>query len=264
MKISEFLTVFLSVVLSVACASTESINSPDPYFGNAKIKGSLSFPSGEGPFPAVVLMHGCSGLTSDVQKGLDLHSEFFTRNGFATLILDSFSSRGNSGGTVCLSDSNLAKARIYRQFDAINALLHLQSNSKIDPNNIFMMGQSNGGSVALALAGGNVSSMFNGNPNFRAIVAYYPWCGALQPRIEVPLLILSGEKDNWTPPDYCVNYKKRLKGATYEVIVYQDAHHGFDLPILLQTYAGHIVGGNSKATKDSRVRMLAWFQSYVE
>ena len=46
-----------------------------------------------------------------------------------------------------------------------------------------------------------------------------------------PMLILSGEKDDWVPTELCLEFTKDLKDAGYDanIIVYPDAHHAFDL-----------------------------------
>lgn len=59
----------------------------------------LSKPDGEGPFPAVVVTHGCGGTERDTQhqtvwRGLLQHAKFLKRNGYVTLIIDSFHRRG--------------------------------------------------------------------------------------------------------------------------------------------------------------------------
>ena len=51
-------------------------------------------------------------------------------------------------------------------------------------------------------------------------------------------------------------------GLPYEVKIYEDAHHSFDLPIPNQNYLGYTVAGNSEARIDSRKRMLDWFEKF--
>ena len=94
------------------------------------------------------LMHGCAGLTPAVKKSLNIHADYFNKHGFVTLIFDSFASRGNTGGKVCSDFDELNKARYYRTFDAFAAHDYLSSLPFVD-GNIYLIGQSNGGSVAL-------------------------------------------------------------------------------------------------------------------
>ena len=74
---------------------------------------------------------------------------------------------------------------------------------------------------------------------FSAAVALYPGCtaqlqrrraapGAYRPT--APLLILIGEKDDWTPAEPCRKLADAAQAAGYPVRIkiYPDAHHGFD------------------------------------
>lgn len=139
----------------------------------------------------------------------------------------------------------------------------LQSQEEVDKDNIFLVGQSNGGSVALMAASGVDKSRFPSEPKFRAVVAYYPWCGVLSTQIVSPLLVFGAGRDDWVPPKRCVDMKPKVRGANYNVVVYNDAHHSFDLPIPVQNYVGNTVVGNKSATKDSQQKLLSWFQEHM-
>ena len=63
----------------------------------------LSKPDGDGPFPAVVLTHGCSGTErktshQTVWRGLLQHAKLLKKNGYVTLIIDSFHRRRITDG----------------------------------------------------------------------------------------------------------------------------------------------------------------------
>ena len=118
----------------------------------AVLNAELFKPRGEGPFPAVVLMHGCGGWQPAVTGGLAAHTMYLLDRGYAVLNLDSFGTRGLGGGTVCESTARLVRALDYRTHDAFDALHYLRAQSFIDPHSIFLMGQSNGGSVAINAA----------------------------------------------------------------------------------------------------------------
>ncbi len=262
-QVPGWLNWIVALTLFAGPANADEIGSPIRYPFEATVSGDIAVPEGSGPFPAVVLMHGCGGLSPGVRAGMDQHARFLNDNGFATVILDSFTARGKNGGMVCESLIELGKARNYRQYIALNTLRFLQANPKIDPDNIFMMGQSNGGSVALGLTTGLIAGDYTEKRNFRAMVAYYPWCGALKLKIQVPLLVLGAAEDEWVSPARCVEVSDQIKGASFKVIVYDGAHHSFDLPIPLQIYVGFKVGGNEAAADKSRAEMLAWFRSHM-
>ena len=48
----------------------------------------------------------------------------------------------------------------------------------------------------------------------------------------MPLLILHGEADDWTPAAPCIELAQNLKtaGLPVQTITYAGAHHGFDQP----------------------------------
>lgn len=68
------------------------------------LPGSLTLPGGVGPFPPVILLHGCSGLQLETThqgtwNQLHQYADWYAAQGFAALVLDSFTSRGVR--TVC-------------------------------------------------------------------------------------------------------------------------------------------------------------------
>ena len=223
------------------------------------LTAELYKPLGDGPFPAVVLMHGCGGLTPAVQIAMQRHAAYFVKHQFVVLNLDSFGPRENEGGWVCGTGGRLLSARLYRKSDALDALQHLRSLNFVDHANIFQMGQSNGGSVAIMLAQHKV-------PAFRAISAFYPWCGAFsrighEAHLTAPLIVFAGELDDWTPPKLCTSIK--AQGADYKVVVFPGAVHSFDLEIPVHNYHGHKVGHDAQAARQSREQMLSFFVEHI-
>ena len=233
--------------------------------GQVLLTAQLYRPHGAGPFPAVVLMHGCGGWQPAVLDALQAHAEFLVQHGFAVLNLDSFGPRNKTGGQVCESWQLLRDARLYRTYDAFDALRYLQALNFIDARNVFLMGQSNGGSVAIKVALANDPRASGpAGPAFRAVVAYYPWCGILEQHsltLASPLLIFGGALDDWSPPHRCA--RARARGASFRVKIYPQAVHSFDLDIEMQRYLGRWIGRNASATSDSRERMLAFFRGYL-
>src|SRR4029079_7566471 len=52
--------------------------------------GTLILPSGQPPFPAVIVLHGCNGVSPNARTWARRLASW----GYASLILDSFTSRG--------------------------------------------------------------------------------------------------------------------------------------------------------------------------
>lgn len=73
--------------------------------GTTQLSAELFKPKGEGPFPAVLMLHGCSGIAPFADRYRQW-GEDFRHWGYAALMLDSFSPRGlkncrsSTGGTV--------------------------------------------------------------------------------------------------------------------------------------------------------------------
>ena len=225
------------------------------------LRADISKPDGNGPFPAIVLMHGCGGWQPPVRYTMNAYADYFVKHGFVVLDLDSFGPRSTGGGKVCESTRRLADARNYRTYDAYDAMKYLKSQKFVDGNNIFLMGQSNGGSVAINVAKGDAQQDKKGeDEGFRAVVAYYPWCGSFGKRkvaLASPLLVFGGGQDDWVPARECEEVQST--GAQLQVKVYPEAAHSFDLEIMPQRYLGKLIGKNKHAAEDSRERMLAFF-----
>lgn len=231
--------------------------------GPVELRAELYRPEGNGRFPAVVLMHGCGGWQPAVHYGLQTHARYLQQHGFVVLNVDSFGPRHRSGGKMCASDPALYKALDYRTSDAFDSLRYLQKQNFVSPANVFLMGQSNGGAVAVRVAKERAAKAYQDGslPTFRGVVAYYPWCGEVGSRISLasPLLIFAGGKDDWVPARECQG--ARASGAALQVRVYPEAAHSFDLDIIKQRYLGKLIGADEQATQDSRERMLAFFVS---
>ncbi len=265
----KYITItFLAVCLVLAgCSNVVRIRSEMAH-GWAKysttLKGYLRLPEGKGPFPVVIIMHGCSGLTRKAMSAQYSLSLFLNRNGFATLILDSFGPRYKGGGMVCDNIEAFAAVR-YRTNDAYAALNYLKSQPFADSDNIFLVGQSHGGSVAINVAS-EIPAEFDPNSKFRALAAYYPWCGpwGMPETLISPLLIFLAEDDDWCPVFSCHYDSWAVTGAEREYEIYPNAHHSFDIPGPLRSYKGHTLAYDGKAAADSRKKMVAFFKKHLK
>lgn len=191
------------------------------------ISGDLSFPSGSGPFPAVVLAHGCEGLGNAEAGWAPVLREW----GYATFVIDSFLGRGLK--EVCTSATTLTGTQ--RIPDAYGALRILVTHPKIDTARVALMGFSHGGILTMGASTVWAKETFapTGRPAFRAFFPFYPFCNIAYPereRISGPVRIHTGELDDWTPAGPCVHLAQQLKGSGQDAMatVYLGAHHSFD------------------------------------
>jgi dienelactone hydrolase len=191
----------------------------------ATIEGYLSKPDGNGPFPAVVYLHGCSGLSKNTRARV---ADLMMGWGYVSLAVDSFASRGIkeacNGGMPP------------RQADALGALRYLSNLSFVDPKRIAVVGSSQGGIVALRLASTSDVKLFDipDDLKFKAAVAYYPLCGVASRHLSIPTVIMIGELDDWTPAKDCEHWRvwRAGKGAPVKLVIYPGAYHAFDVPAL--------------------------------
>ncbi len=199
------------------------------------ITGDLILPDEpSGLFPAAVLLHGSDGLSDHEYN----YSAILAKWGIASLVLDSFGPRGVET-TVGNQDAVSPYSMLV---DAYAALELLSTHPKIDPGKIVLIGWSKGGLVSdWASRKRYRDQLASDDVRFAAHVAFYPWCGKQDFRIELtgaPLLYLLGESDDWSGSQACVDYVIRLNAAGYrgQSIVYPNALHGFDYAGRFKTY----------------------------
>jgi dienelactone hydrolase len=200
-----------------------------PHAGNAQGAAGnsgnyeLLTPQGAGPFPAVIVMHPCNGVSDNTRRWASRLVSW----GYAALIVDSFRSRGLSN--VCGYGGALPAS--VRAHDAIEAKDYLRGLPNIAKDRIGLIGFSHGANAALAASAA-----------FSAVVAFYPLCTGSRP---TNALILIGSADAWTPASRC------LGGAGTNLKVYPGATHAFDTPRAERTYLGHRLAYDAAATADA-------------
>jgi len=183
------------------------------------IQGYLSRPKGEGPFPAVVLLHSCLGLPGERAA----IGERIATWGYAALFVDDFATRGLR--ETCAVDFRPAVA------DAYGALNYLASLPYVDAQRAAAVGFSQGGDTALRIAtGGGRRAAGDQGAVFRAAAAFYPPCANVAgAAVDIPTLILVGAKDEVTPATDCAELAKRQEPGMVRFVAYPGAAHGFDL-----------------------------------
>ena len=238
----------------VTFKGTETATEPNPLMLTAK----LTKPDGDGPFPAVVLLHGCGGI---LPRRDNPWAERLSNWGYVVLQVDSFRPRGVT--SVCADRSSNSRFIPKRVRDAYDAKDYLSGLSFVDRNRIAVMGWSHGGWTTL-----HVLSEKERDP-FRAAIAFYPWCDVPMADLNAPLSILIGDADDWCPARRCISRMPSDK-STHEVAlkVYPDAHHGFDgkgVNRMVQGATGpHRLLYNEKAADDAIVRVKDFLEKYLK
>lgn len=224
--------------------------------------GGLSFPvsvekpEGPGPFPAVLILHDCSGLGARSSGAPRRWQRTLVGQGYVVALPDSFSTRGYPDG-VCTERRrgrpDVSPER--RADDAIGTLAYVRALPYVDPRRVAVMGGSHGGTTTLA-------TLARPAAGFAAGIALYPRCASMpadyQPSAR--LLILIGDLDDWTPAGDCRSLAARSRAIALKV--YPGAHHSFDGPAPVRFVAARInpavpgglgatTGGNAAAWADA-------------
>jgi dienelactone hydrolase len=187
------------------------------------------------PRPAVVALHGCGGLYLRDGKTFDgrypRYVERLHKAGYHVLLPDSFTPRGTP--SICTVKNGERTITVEtRRADVVAAVHWLARQPDVDPKRIVLLGWSHGAMTSL-------NAINSARPGFATplagAVVFYPGCnGFLRApfTIDIPVLMLLGEKDDWTPPGRCVQLAERTRqkqpDAEFTVHVYPDSYHGFD------------------------------------
>jgi dienelactone hydrolase len=266
------------------------------------IPATILKPDGSGPFPAIVMLHDCSGLGPRSSGAPRRWADFLAGQGYVIIVPDSFSTRGFPEG-ICAAplDTPAEKLRptelIQRMYDAYAALAFLRAQPFVDGAHVGVMGGSHGGSSTLSamVQPASVGGLLvrEKQRGFAAGIALYPGCssrygdwstkrefvdhgpavaydGVYRPIAR--LLILIGEKDDWTPARDCeaLAERSRAAGLPVDLVVYPGARHSFDSAARVVFNAarrninvadrhGATTGGDPAAWADSKERVTAFF-----
>lgn len=110
-----------------------------------KLAGTLTLPSGNGPFPVVLLITGSGQQDRDEtvmgHKPFWVLADYLTRRGIAVLRVDD-RGVGGSGGDPALATS------LDFSGDVLAGIAYLKSRQEIDPGRIGLIGHSEGGLIA--------------------------------------------------------------------------------------------------------------------
>ena len=231
---------------------------PEP---GIEIAGWLDKPEGDGPFPAIVWLHGCGTSTDEIWRATGTRTAAW---GYVYLGVDSIGPRGLKDA--CEGGAQLPADRVRDAYGALDYLAHLPF---VDSGRIAVMGASQGGFVALLAA--ERESGNHAGPQFKAAVAEYPFCllgqGAVS--LMVPTLVVVGELDDWTPASRCREMVNRLApdSAPLKLVSYPGVYHAFnsvrlrDNPI---TVWGHRLEYNEPAARAADAEMKQFLDANLK
>jgi dienelactone hydrolase len=243
------------------------------------LTGWRTRPPGTPPFPALVLLHGCQGVSSSTVDW----ARWLTARGYVAFVVDIFTARGIAEDCTPRSVELPASARFD---DAVGALRYLHRQGDVDPARIGVIGWSAGGVFAMSLVNGpslerqQRRGVAPPGLGVRAAVAVYPGgCAAFRgEQVTKPLLVLIGDADDWTPAAVCSEMVSamRARGAPAEIVVYPGAYHYFDVVGQPRAFLGGVanrnkpgdccgatVGYDARADVDAHRRVAEFFDRHL-
>ncbi len=284
--IKTVLLAALIVGISSARAETPETVSFDSADGKVKLTGYLYLPDAKtwpAPRPAIVMLHGRSGVFSNTTKRFDattlaartlMWGKFWAERGYVGLYVDTFGPRGYHKGFE--AGTNKAGGRppevneiTVRPHDAYMGLKYLRSRADVQKDRVFLKGWSNGGSAALSTMAEKTVGMDKPTieTGFRAAIAVYPACTPVTKyygqvyRPYAPLLLLIGTEDEEVSYANCEKLADASKkaGAPVEFVSYPGAQHSYDTPNPKRTG----IAANVAATDDTKLRAESFFKAHL-
>lgn len=182
--------------------------------------GYLALPEGDGPFPAVILIHEWNGLVDRVRQVADAMAD----EGYVALAADLYGGRtGNdrNENVALMEEAQADPDRIIANLDAAAQMLRARSDVT---GKVATMGWCFGGGVALSYAIGGENH--DGTAIFYGRLVQDP---ELLSEIDHPIYGTFAQMDRGIPPEEVERFAGALKEAGIEndLHIYDDVQHGF-------------------------------------
>ena len=231
--------VLLACALAVGCATSPPITT-DELSERLDRHNLVLVPEGDGPFPAVLLLHACFGNLGHV----DRWARTLQAHGYAAVVVNSMAARGLDGHfdnvAVC---SGLVLRPTDRARDVTLGIEKLVDLERVDSSRVAVVGFSHGGWTALEFLGwpGGTQpgeAALRARESVRSVAVVYPYCGGdVQATLDrwprkVHLLMLLAENDRAVGTARCedVAREQRARGYDISLHVYPGVEHGYDVP----------------------------------
>lgn len=190
-----------------------------------ELSAQYSKPAFAGPHPAIIILPGSGGVPRWIGDIVDP----LGRDGYATLVVDSFNRRGVRETATDQSRVSIPASVT----DGFAALAFLGENPDIDPRRIGIVGFSRGGVVAMFTAEERLArAVLPSNLRFAAHAPFYPGCSTLflhPVPTSAPIQFFLGGADEYTPAAKCLPYIDQLKALAAPVAYnsYEGANHAW-------------------------------------
>ena len=212
----------VSVILLAASAFAADGKTVSYKSGDETVQGILYTPAGNGPFPALVVIHEWWGLNDWVKE----QASKFADQGYVALAVDLY--RGKVATTPEMAHEimrGVPEDRAKRDLHAAVEFLKSQPNVRKDRI----------GSIGWCMGGGYSLDVALQEPDLAAAVINYGHLAtdtdALK-KINAPILGLFGAQDHGIPPDDVRKFGDTLDklGKKIDIKIYDDAGHAFENP----------------------------------
>jgi carboxymethylenebutenolidase len=219
--------------------------------GGKPVQESHCVPSGAGPFPVVIMLHGAGprDMATDDFEGF---CSKLADHGYYTEFMEYYSQ------TDAASPADVAG--MVRDFptwlnEVHSGIAALKKNPSVDSSKVGLMGFSLGAFISLSYGATYPDDI-------AAIVEYYGGLSpALYPRAATmpPVLIIHGDIDRIVPVSQATNLDALLTraGRPHEMKIYPGAEHGFNFP-------GAVFWYKPGAANDAWDRSLKFFDTYLK
>lgn len=213
-----------------------------------------------GPIPFTILLHGCSGLNDQLMKWANETSATMLSRGIGVLILDSFKTRGvavgNTAATgICQDPSQLNWAR-RRADDAYAALDHLIEAKLAAPDQVYLLGRSNGATTTLIAMNTVVGKAHK--HRFAEGFALQPSCRYHAPNnFYGKVHLFLAELDDAVSTPLCMKLAEATTDGRTTAIVFKGAFHGYQDKVQKHTFNGWRMGYDAAAATKTMNDILA-------
>ena len=201
-SVFSILIIFLVAIGSYADDKAQQIELLSKHF-------RLEKPKGEGPFPAVMLVPGCSGFDSETfVTHYERVQDQLVELGFVALRIDWLAVR-NAANCYEVDFENVAG-------DIGVVADYLRQQDYVKKSALNVLGWSYGGACALQALR---DTQNRNSADVDSVIAYYPSCWIVKSwDSEVPVLALFGGADNMAPFADCEKLIKNLKNPKRFII----------------------------------------------
>lgn len=198
----------------------------DMVHAGERMRGQVAIPDGEGPFPAVLVMHSAVGLNpfyKDIGPKL-------AALGYLAVCTDMYGAEADIADAASYGplfarfqqDGDFLRSRVVAWFDAVRA------RGDVDAARVAAIGYCFGGQCVLELARSGAEA--------KAVVSYHGVLTTHAPAqagaVKAHVAFYCGANDPFAPMADITALRKEMEaaGASYAVTVFGDAAHGFTDP----------------------------------